>query len=48
MAERDGAVVLAEQLRTLENEEIFSGRAIIDRIGHLGDDLVAQIRSECP
>ena len=43
LSERNLAVVGADQLRALRDEEILAGRAVIDVLGHLGGDLARQI-----
>ena len=46
LAEGDGAVVLADELRALRDEQKFPGRAVIDLFGHLGGDLSRQIGAD--
>ena len=37
---------MADQLRALRDQQIFAGRTVIDRFGHLGGDLARQVRTD--
>jgi hypothetical protein len=43
LPERDLAVIEADKLRSLRDEQVFPGRAVVDILGHLGGDLTGQI-----
>jgi hypothetical protein len=48
LPERDLTVVDADQFRSLWDQEVVAGRAVIDILGDLARDLVGAGRSGCP